>query len=390
MNIFRNLLTRWLDDADVRVNGGRPHDLQAHDERFFRRVLLDGSLGFGEAYMDGWWSSDDLEELVYRLIRSDVRRRAYRHPGSLALEWLNRIRNDQNRIRSLRAPRRHYDLDNDLFAAFLGRYKNYSCGYYAGADDLAAAQILKMDIICRKLGLEPGEHLLDVGGGWGEFALYAARNYGVRVTSINISEEQMRSARERCAGYDVDIVRCDYRDVRGQFDKIAAIAMFPHVGHRNHRVFMETMHRALKPGGTFLMESTINTATSTAGDPWIDRYIFPGLLMPSGKQVFAATEGLFVIEDLHNFGPDYVRTLREWNRNFQNEWEGFRGRHDERTRRMFEYFFLISAALFRARTMEYWHVVMTRQGDPQPACRISCVDCESRRSVLVYSGAERR
>jgi cyclopropane-fatty-acyl-phospholipid synthase len=374
MRFYENVLTRWLADAGIRVNGGQAHDIQVHDRRFYGRALLHGSLGFGESYMEGWWSCGDLEESIYRLIRSDVRRRAYKHPGAVALEWLNRIRNDQNRARSLRAPRRHYDLDNELFGAFLGHYRNYSCGYYSGSGGLDEAQRLKLDLICRKLGLRPGERLLDVGGGWGEFALYAAKNYGARVTSINICEEQMRFAREHCAGFDVDVVRCDYRDLRGRFDKIAAIAMFPHVGHRNHRTFMETMHRALKPGGVFLMETTVNSASTTAGDPWIDRYIFPGLLMPSGVQVLAAMEGLWATEDVHNFGPQYVRTLRDWNANFQGSWRQFRGRHEEPVRRMFEYFFLVSAALFRARTMQYWHVVATRQGDAQPACRVSCAD----------------
>ncbi len=386
MGFSEKLLTNWLAEAGIRVNGTASHDIQVHDPRFFRRALLNGSLGFGEAYMDGWWSADDLEELVYRLVRSDVRKRAYRHPGALALDWLNRIRNDQNRRRSLRAPRKHYDLDNEMFEAFLGRYMNYSCGYYAGTDNLDEAQILKMDIICRKLGLQPGEHLLEIGGGWGEFALYAARNYGVRVTSINISEEQMRHARQHCAGYNIDIVRCDYRDVQGVYDKVVAIAMFPHVGQQNHRTFMETMYRVLKPGGTFLIESTVNVATVTAGDPWIDRYIFPGLLMPSGRQFHTAMEGLFVLEDLHNFGPHYVRALRAWNANFQNAWGRFADRHEERVRRMFEYFFLVSAALFRARIMQYWHLVMTRQGDAQPECRVSCVDCETR-SAAVGVGA---
>jgi cyclopropane-fatty-acyl-phospholipid synthase len=390
MRFYQDVLTAWLADAGIHVNGGRPHDIQVHDGRFYRRALLHGSLGVGESYMEGWWSCDDLEEAIYRMVRSDVRRRAYQHPGAKALEWLNRIRNDQSRTRSLRAPRRHYDLDNELFGSVLGRYRNYSCGYYTGTGGLDEAQRAKLDLICRKLNLQPGEHLLDVGGGWGEFALYAAKNYGVRVTSINISEAQMRYARELCAGYNVEVVRCDYRDLKGQFDKIAAIAMFPHVGHRNHRTFMETLHRALRPNGAVLIETTLNCASTTAGDPWIDRYIFPGLLMPSGAQTLAAMEGLFTTEDVHNFGPHYVRTLRDWNANLQSCWGEFRDRHEEPVRRMLEYFFLVSAALFRARTMQYWHVVMTRQGDAQPPCRVSCVDCENQPAECAPVYAEMR
>jgi cyclopropane-fatty-acyl-phospholipid synthase len=375
MSILQNKIANWLEQAGIRINGPNRYDLQVHDPRFYRRALLDGSLGFGESYMDGWWSCDDLEELVYRIINSDVRRQAYRHPAVLFNEWLNRFRNDQTRSRSRRVAERHYDLDNDLFGAFLGQCRNYSCGYYSGTNVLDEAQRLKLDLICRKLQLRPGDRLLEIGGGWGEFALYAAKVWGAHVTSINISEEQMQYARKLCAGYNVEIVRSDYRDISGHWDKIAAIAMLPHVGQRNHRLFMETMRRALKPDGIFLIESTINTVSTTYGDPWIDRYIFPGLLMPSGAQVLAAAENLLVLEDLHNFGPHYVITLRAWNSNLHREWSRFEGRYGDRVLRMFEYFFMVSAALFRARTMEYWHMVFTPQGAAQPPSRISCAEC---------------
>ncbi len=228
-----------------------------------------------------------------------------------------------------------------------------------------------MELICKKLDLRRGDHLLDVGGGWGELARFAAANHGARVTSINISEEQMRHARERCRGLDVEIVRCDYRDLRGTFDKIMAIAMFTHVGPNNYRGFMEQMARALAPGGVLVMEGVWGNASQTMGDPWVDRYIFPGAVIPSGAQTFAAVEGLFVVEDLHNFGPHYATTLRAWNQNFQRAWPSLRARYDERTRRMFEYYFLAMAALFRARAMQNWQLVLTRAPGPQPPCRVA-------------------
>jgi cyclopropane-fatty-acyl-phospholipid synthase len=219
--------------------------------------------------------------------------------------------------------------------------------------------------------LQPGERLLDVGGGFGELARHAASHYGARVTSINISKEQVRFARERCRGLPVEVVRCDYRDVRGTFDKVAAIAVFTHVGYRNYRVFMEAMRRALAPGGILVMEGVWGNTSTTHIDPWIDKHIFPGGMFPSGAQTFAALEGLFVAEDLHNFGPHYVKTLRAWNRNLEEAWPRLRARHDEPLRRMFEFYFLMSAGYFRARALQHWQLVLTPPGAAQPPCRLS-------------------
>jgi cyclopropane-fatty-acyl-phospholipid synthase len=369
MGLFRSLTAPLLARIDVQLDGDRPWDVKIRHPRALREGLTRGSLGFGEAYVNGWWDCDDLEELVYRLVVSDLRGLAYRLPGVVLARRLAALTNRQTRRLSREVAERHYDFGNDLFSAFLGRYKIYSCGLFRGGSDLDEAQLAKLHLICKKLDLRPGERLLDVGGGWGEIARFAAEHYGARVTSINISEEQMSLARERCRGLDVEIVRCDYRSVRGTFDKIMAIAMFTHVGPHNYRGFMETMHRALAPGGVFLMEGVWGNASQTIGDPWVDRYIFPNAVIPSGAQTFAAFERLFVAEDLHNFGPDYALTLRAWNANFQAAWPSLRARYDERTRRLFEYYFLAMAALFRARAMQNWHLVLTKAPAPQPPCR---------------------
>jgi cyclopropane-fatty-acyl-phospholipid synthase len=370
-SIFRWIAERLLEPADVRIDGNRPWDIRVHDTRAFRRGLVEGSIGLGEAYLDGWWSCEDLEELACRIALARLEEVSERLPTGLALRVSSALGNRQSPRRATRVARAHYDLGNDLFLAFLGRIKSYSCGYFAGTDDLAEAQERKLDLVCQKLGLRAGEHLLDVGGGWGELARHAASRYGVRVTSINISAEQMRFAREHCRGLDVEIVRCDYRNLRGTFDKIAAVAMFTHVGHRNYRTFMETMHRALKPSGVLVMEGIWGNVSMTCIDPWMDKYIFPNAMLPSGAQTFAAFEGLFVAEDLHNFGPDYVKTLRMWNDNLQRAWPELRARYDERVRKIFEYYFLMNAGYFRARTVQNWQLVLTPQGTPQPQCRVT-------------------
>jgi cyclopropane-fatty-acyl-phospholipid synthase len=366
MKLAKRILDPLLATVDVRTDGGRPWDIEVHDEAFHRKTLLQGSLGLGEAYMDRWWSAADLEELAFRLLHGGLERRL-KPLYHLAPALFTRARNQQTRDRALRVAERHYNLGNDLFGEFLGTYKNYSCGYFEGGDDLDAAQEKKMDLICRKLDLRPGDHLLDVGGGWGEIARWAAAKYGARVTSINISEEQMRFARRHCEGLSVEILRRDYRDLEGRFDKIAVIAMLTHVGYKNYRRFMEIAHRCLRPGGVMLIESVGGNASTTYCEPWTDAYIFPGGMIPSLAQLGEAFAGLFVVEDLHNFAPSYVRTLRAWNDNFQAAWPRLAGRYDERTRRMFEYFFLTVAGAFRARDLQHWHVLLSRAGSPQPA-----------------------
>jgi cyclopropane-fatty-acyl-phospholipid synthase len=361
---------RLLATADVRIDGDRPWDIQIHDARMYGTALLGGSIAFGDGYVRGWWSCDDLEELAFRFASSRLEETAALLPGGVLHRLRALVANQQTRRRSLRVVRRHYNFGNDLFLAFLGEYASYSCGYFRDTDELDVAQHHKLDLICRKLDLRPGEHLLDVGGGWGELAHHAARHYGVRVTSINIAEEQMVVARERCRGLPVEIVRCDYRDVRGAFDKVAAIAMLTHVGYRNYRTFMATMRRVLKDDGILIIEGIWSNVSSTSIDAWVDKYIFPGAMLPSGKQTFAACEGLFVVEDLHNFGPDYVKTLRAWRANFRAAAPRLVHYGDD-VHRIFDFYFAICAGYFRARIIQNWQLVLTPPGRAQPAARLS-------------------
>ena len=377
--MFQSAIERLLLPADVVIDGDRPWDIRVHDPRVYRRGLFRGSVGLGESYVDGWWSTSDLEGLMYRLALARLDRRGPIIPRSLTLWLKSLLFNRQSPRGALGVVHRHYDFDNDLFSAFLGKYKNYSCGFFDGTDDLDEAQRLKLDLICRKLELRPGQHLLDVGGGWGELARYAASQYGVRVTSINLSEEQMRFARERCRGLDVEIVRSDYRDVRGRFDKVAAIAMFTHVGYKNYRTFMRSMHRVLAPGGSLLLEGVWGNVSVRHIDPWMDKYIFPAAMIPSGAQTFRAFEDLFVAEDLHNFGPSYVQTLRAWNANLHRAWPELGHKHDDRTRRILEYFFLMIAGFFRARSLSNWHLVLTKPGRSLAAARLTLASAASQK-----------
>lgn len=367
--VYQWLLSRELAHADIVLGGARACDITVLDQRFARAVVLNGSLGLGESYVNGWWTCGDLEEVIYRLLMSGLERRNHYRLGELRLAALSRLANRQTKRRARRVARHHYDLGEQVFT-FLGRYKNYSCGYFTDTTSLDEAQHSKLELLCRKLNLVRGDRLLDVGGGWGEFARYAAEHYGAQVTSINISEEQLRFATEYCAGHDVSVVKCDYRDVTGTYDKIAAIAMLPHVGPPNYRRFLQVMHDRLAPAGVLLIECTGGNVSRAYCEPWTDKYIFRGGTIPSLRQIGDAIEGLFVLEDLHNFAPHYVPTLRAWHANFQAAWPDLARVWDERMRRTFEYFFLSCAAAFRARDLQYWHLMLTKPGTPQPDCRV--------------------
>jgi cyclopropane-fatty-acyl-phospholipid synthase len=359
--VAEGLVTRVFSAADVSIGGDRPWDIQVRDRRFFPSVLTQGSLGFGESYMRGWWRTGDLEEVAYRLCRAGLQRLSRALPGHVVAVLVAMATNRQTPARSTTVVDRHYDLGNDLFFAFLGDVRNYSCGMFDGTDSLAQAQVNKMEAVCRALHLNERDRLIDVGGGWGQFAQYAASRYGCHVTSINISDEQIGYARELCRGLPVDVVRCDYRELRGTYTKAAVIAMLTHVGPKNYRQFMQVLSRTLPPGDRVLIESVGSRWPRMNCEPWTDKYIFPGGVAPALRQIDAAIDGLFTRNQTLEFGRDYVPTLRAWNANLQASWPQLSARYPETIRLMFEYFFLTVAAAFRAGQLKYWHLLLERR-----------------------------
>jgi cyclopropane-fatty-acyl-phospholipid synthase len=218
--------------------------------------------------------------------------------------------------------------------------------------------------VCRKLGLESGMRVLDIGCGWGGAAQFAAQRYGVNVTGITISRHQAQAARERCRGLPVNILLEDYRSLTGQFDRIFSLGMFEHVGVRNYRTYFETLRRLLAGDGLLLLHTIGSNVSLTANDPWIERYIFPNSLLPSMAQITQAAESSWVIEDWHNFGVDYDRTLLCWHERFERRWPEIAAKYDERFRRMWRFWLLGSAAAFRARSNQLWQIVMSPHGVP--------------------------
>ena len=357
-----------LAAADVRIDGARPWDLQLHDPRFHARVLAQGSLGLGESYMDGWWDSASLDGLLCRLLRAGVDRRVH-GLGSLLDGLRARLLNLQAARRSYAVGERHYDLGNELYHAMLGRRMVYSCAYWREAGDLDTAQEAKLDLVCRKLGLQPGMRVLDIGCGWGEALRFAAERHGVSGVGVTVSREQAAYARDLCAGLPVEIRLQDYRALDGgaladRFDRVFSIGMFEHVGVRNYRTFFELVRRCLAPDGLFLLHTIGGNVSVRHTDPWIARYIFPNSMLPSAAQIAQAVEGRFVIEDWHGFGADYDRTLQAWRANIEGAWTALPTRYDERFRRMWRFYLSAAMASFRARRNQLWQLVLSPHGIP--------------------------
>jgi len=365
------IVRELLETADIAINGDRPWDLQVHDDRLYDRVLRDGSLGLGEAYMDGWWDSESNDAFFDRVLRANLREKVEKN---LRMAWYTlhaKLFNRQSLTRSPQVAHQHYDLGNDLYRAMLDKRLNYTCAYWKDADNLDDAQEAKLDLVCRKIGARKGMTILEMGCGWGSFAKYAADKYGAHVVGVNISHEQVKLGRDLCKDLSVDLRLQDYREVKGTFDAVISIGVMEHVGYKNYRTYMEVVDRCLKPGGIAFIHTIGTNISRTNGDPWTDKYIFPNGMLPSIAQLGKAMAGLFVMEDWHNIGPHYDPTLMAWHANFSRAWPDLKDKYDERFRRMWEYYLLSSAGGFRSRSQQLWQIVFTREGTPQPDCRKS-------------------
>jgi cyclopropane-fatty-acyl-phospholipid synthase len=367
MSRAQKVMTDLLAVADIHVDGAQPWDIQVHDQRFFARVLASGTLGLGESYMDGWWDCNALDEMCCRAIRARLDQHfTFRLPNLLALLTAFLV-NEQSRNRARRVARAHYDLSNDFFEAMLDSNMQYSCALFAEGDDLAAAQLRKMDWICQRLRLRPGLRLLDIGCGWGGLARYAAQHYGCKVVGITISREQCRYAQRWCRGLDVEIQLRDYRELTERFDRAVSVGMVEHVGPKNYCTYFRAIAESLVDDGLFLCQGICGNVSNFQLDPWIKRYIFPNSLLPSAARLARAAEGFFILEDIRNIGLNYDPTLLAWERNFQRSWSRFAGHYDDCFRRMWQFYLLSCAGAFRARSLQVYSVLFAREETPSAA-----------------------
>ena len=363
---MKSAIDAILKGTGVTLNGPNPFDIQVVNDQLYARILTQGTLGFGEAYMDGWWECDAIDEMIAKLLRADVARHLRPSIGLVASTLKARLWNTQNKQGALKVGRTHYDIGNNLYRAMLDTRLTYTCGYWKTAQTLDEAQEDKLDLVCKKIGLQPGQHVLDIGCGWGSFAKFAAEKYGARVTGITISQEQLALGKELCAGLPVELRFQDYRDVTGQFDHIVSLGMFEHVGYKNYATYFAHVKRLLKPGGLFLLHTIGGIRSVRHTDPWIEKYIFPNSMLPSVQQIAAAAERQkFVMEDWHNFSADYDKTLMAWHANVEEQWETLKDQYDERFRRMWNYYILSCAGSFRARQNQLWQIVFSPNGVPE-------------------------
>ena len=360
------VLRDLLDRAGITIGGDAPWDIQVHDERVYPRALRDGTLGVGEAYVDGWWDCQAIDQMIERLIRARV-------DTALGESWVLVANAIRSRVFNLQASRafevgeRHYDVGNDLYRAMLGGRMIYTCAYWKRADDLDSAQESKLDLICRKIGAHAGMRILDLGCGWGGFAAFVAERYGASVVGYTVSREQWAWAKEHHARLPIEIRLADYREATGSFDAVVSIGLMEHVGPKNHRAYMELAARCLAPGGTVFVHTIGGQEPRTQIDPWYQKYIFPNAVIPTLGQLATAMDDILVVEDVHNIGPDYDRTLMAWWTNFERAWPGLRARYGDAFYRMWKFYLLSSAAQFRARALNLFQIVATATGTPQPS-----------------------
>ncbi|MFH1113255.1 MAG: cyclopropane fatty acyl phospholipid synthase [Pseudomonadota bacterium] len=366
---YAGVVSELLSHCGITVNGSKPWDIHVHDGRFYARVIRHKNLGLGEAYMDGWWDCEQIDEFICRILKANLDKRVRGSLKLLARTLPGLLFNRQSRSLSRQVADRHYDVGNDLFMSFLDPYNQYSCAYFNGTDTLEEAQFNKLGLIADKLAVRPSDHVLDIGFGWGGLAKYLTERFNCTVTGINISQEQISFAKEYCKDLPIRVLHCDYRDIEDSFDRIVSVGMFEHVGRNNYAEFMQVAHRCLSDDGIFLLHTIGSNECQFYSDPWITKYIFPNGMLPGLAQIMKAIEGLFVLEDLHNLGPHYDKTLMAWNRNFQKAWPALQGSYDERFKRMWEYYLLSCAGAFRARSNQLWQLVLTKYGTPQPMCR---------------------
>jgi len=364
-NIAKSVVMELLHDTGITINGNHPGDIKIYNEQFYSRILRGGSLALGETYMDLWWDCSALDVFFERLMWAHTEEKVKKNVRLILKLVLAKIINFQTKKRAFDVGKKHYDLGNDLFEYTLDSKMNYTCGYWKEANTLEEAQLAKLDLVCRKLQLQPGMRLIDIGCGWGALAKYAAQKYQVEVVGITVSIQQYEYAKENCKNLPVEIRFQDYRELSGQFDRAVSLGMLEHVGHLNYRNYMQIVRNLLPEHGIFLLHTIGSNLSMTKADEWITKYIFPNGMLPSMVQMGKAIEGLFIMEDWHNFGAHYDKTLMAWHQNFIHHWEKLKTKYDERFYRMWNYYLLMCAGVFRAREMQLWQIVLSKNGIPQ-------------------------
>ena len=368
MSSSRQIITNLLQHAGITIGGPRDWDMIIHNDQCFDMIISNWSLGLGESYMHGMWDCKRLDQFFTKILGVNLDHQA-KTGMSFSLAWhvlRYKFLNLQNIQRAFEVGERHYDLGNSFFESMLDPFMQYSCGYWDKAKNLNQAQVNKLDMICQKLHLQPGDRVLEIGCGWGGFAEYAIKHYQIDYTGVSISKEQIQYAKKRLKGLKASFKLQDYRKVTGRFDKIVSIGMFEHVGRKNYRDYFELVNHCLHQDGLFLLHTIGCNQTKLATDPWIHKYIFPNGYIPSNQQITKYAEGLLQLEDWHNFGPYYDLTLMAWYQNFSQHWKQFQKQYPESFFRMWKYYLLCCAGYFRSRKGQLWQIVYRHINSQKP------------------------
>ncbi len=397
--------------ADVKTEGPGIRDITVNDPDFYRRVLSDPDLEIGETYMDGLWDSPSIDQLTYKLMsaqKRDGRLKSFlpllRSPF-LAVQAIfkygyryfrDRFSNRQTRTLSKNVAKEHYDVGNELYRRMLDPTLTYTSGVWAKGYDLEDAQNAKYDLLARKLGLKPGDRVLDIGSGFGGFARFAAKNYGAKVTGITISIEQLKAARALSEGIkDVEFVFSDYRDIphrfpKNTFDHIVSIEMIEAVGVRNLPDYFEAANASLKEGGRFVIQGIANHQDVVNTNAWFSKYIFHNGVAPSNRQVDQAAKNSFgAPADRQRFADDYDKTLLNWHSNFTKAWPDLKESYSERFKRMWDFYLLSVAGGFRSEAVQLHQVVYVKGGNTSAVVPVRDLPSRERLDAMRLSESEK-
>jgi len=360
------------DGSERRFGSGPPVTMEIHDRSFFRRVATRGKLGFGESYTAEEWDSDDLVALFELLLRNTEAAGDRHARVRRLLEARPRLNTRNGLLRARRNIAYHYDLGNDLFRLMLDETMTYSCAIFERPDEpLEEAQLRKLRRICETLRLGPDDRVLEIGCGWGSFALVAAGEYGAHVTGLTISGEQAALARERAAAAGltdrIEIREEDYRSHEGSYTKLGSIEMIEAIGEKQFPVFFSACDRLLAPGGRACIQTILipghRWERYRRSPDWIERYVFPGCLIPSLgaiRRATASASGLAVGE-LEEVGMHYPESLRRWRASFHERIEDVRALgYDRRFERIWDFYLAFCEAAFRTRVLRDVQLTLTR------------------------------
>ena len=341
------------------------NQIVVYDHNMFNQFALKGEVGLSEAYMNGEWDAKDVEYVVSIFLKNDTVILKNLKKNSMRFIWAEIKANISNlRTNTIESSRRniahHYDAGNDLYSKMLGKHMQYTCAYFHKPQmSLDDAQYAKMELIAKKLQLEPGMKVLDIGCGFGAMAYHLAFNYGAKILGVTLSKEQQKYAKEHYSHKNLEILVKDYRHVEGTFDRVYSVGMFEHVGRKNYKEYYDKCYDLLTENGIMMIHTISTTQRKWNHNTFIGTYIFPQFELPHIESFGKGYTDRWHLEDLQTFGLSYAKTLRAWNDNIGN-WEGLE-KYDVQFRRMWKLYLLGCAALFQNRDTSLWQVVYTKK-----------------------------